>query len=185
MSGAGEPTELGTSFVPNSPEATAQQIAGQAANQAAQAALGQGQPMGAGQGQPMPGQGQGQPMPGMGEGQGSPMPGQDSPMGNTSASGTENAGSPKGGNTQNNQTPPERPLDLKTPMASDSRGDKVNQDSNAETQKFTKEPWFTKLPPGVRKAIEAKARREAPRGYEERLRRYFESSDEKRNDLPK
>jgi hypothetical protein len=42
---------------------------------------------------------------------------------------------------------------------------------------FRDEPWFTKLPPSLRKAIEARARRRAPRGYEERLRRYFESVD--------
>jgi len=38
---------------------------------------------------------------------------------------------------------------------------------------FSGEPWFARLPPEVRKAIEAKSRRPAPRGYEERLQRYF------------
>lgn len=37
------------------------------------------------------------------------------------------------------------------------------------------EPWFAKLPPDVQKAIQARSRRSAPRGYEERMKRYFEA----------
>jgi hypothetical protein len=37
------------------------------------------------------------------------------------------------------------------------------------------EPWFAKLPPTVQKSIQAQSRRSPPRGYEERLKRYFES----------
>jgi hypothetical protein len=44
-------------------------------------------------------------------------------------------------------------------------------------RKVEKEAWFAKLPPDLRKAIQARSRRPAPRGYEERLRRYFESLD--------
>jgi hypothetical protein len=40
-----------------------------------------------------------------------------------------------------------------------------------------KEPWFSKLPPELRKAIRATNRREPPRGYEEKLRRYYENID--------
>ncbi len=39
------------------------------------------------------------------------------------------------------------------------------------------EPWFVKLPPDLQRAIRAKSRTRAPRGYEERLRRYYESVD--------
>ena len=42
---------------------------------------------------------------------------------------------------------------------------------------LSREPWFAKLPPEVRRAVRAQARQPAPRGYEERLRRYFESLD--------
>lgn len=38
-----------------------------------------------------------------------------------------------------------------------------------------KEPWFAKLPPDQQESIRTKARRPAPRGYEEKLRRYFDS----------
>jgi hypothetical protein len=43
--------------------------------------------------------------------------------------------------------------------------------------KLENETWFAKLPPSVRAAIQAKSRGKAPRGYEERLRRYFESKN--------
>ena len=39
-------------------------------------------------------------------------------------------------------------------------------------------PWFARLPPGLREAIRSRGRLPSPRGYEERLRRYFESADQ-------
>jgi len=42
---------------------------------------------------------------------------------------------------------------------------------------FEKEGWFAKLPPEMRQAIRAKSRRRAPRGYEEKLDRYFQNID--------
>jgi hypothetical protein len=59
----------------------------------------------------------------------------------------------------------------------DSRGDLANQDASAAALKLKNEAWFAKLPPSLQAAIQAKARGKAPRGYEERLRRYFESVD--------
>jgi len=49
--------------------------------------------------------------------------------------------------------------------------------SNPAARSFEKEPWFTKLPPGVQQSIRASVRRSPPPGYEERLRRYFENVD--------
>jgi hypothetical protein len=106
---------------------------------------------------------------GMGESK-TPMQGASSP--NATA-----GGAAKGGSPTNNQESPEAPLELNKAPQADSRGQAANQDSDATGQKFEKEPWFAKLPPNLRKAIEAKSRRDAPRGYEERLRRYFESVD--------
>ena len=40
-----------------------------------------------------------------------------------------------------------------------------------------RERLATAIPPSLRTAIQSKARGKAPRGYEERLRRYFESID--------
>jgi len=164
--GEGMPTELGTGFVPASPEVTAQQIAGAQANSAAAqaiaAAAAAGQP-----GQPMPGEGQGQP----GQGQAK------TPMQGASSSTASKGGAAKSGDTSNNQKPPPGDLTLDPAAEGDSRGEKVDQDAAAADLKFAREPWFAKLPPGLKQAIQAKARGKAPRGYEERLRRYFESVD--------
>jgi len=59
----------------------------------------------------------------------------------------------------------------------DSRAANGTTDAQLKEMKFKKEPWFAKVPPELRKAIQANARHRAPRGYEERLRRYFESID--------
>ena len=58
-----------------------------------------------------------------------------------------------------------------------SRAAGSKEDSDSAAKKFNRDPWFSKLPPELRSAIEAKSRRQAPRGYEERLRRYFENID--------
>jgi hypothetical protein len=161
--GQGQPGEgqLGTGFVPASPEVTAQQIAGAQANAAASQALAAA----AAAGQPIPGQ----PAPGQGQSQ-TPMEGQAS---QTASKG----GAAKSGDTSNNQKPPPGELSLDPAAQGDSRGEKVDQDAAAADLKFAGEPWFAKLPPGLKQAIQAKARGKAPRGYEERLRRYFESVD--------
>ena len=144
---------------------TAQQIAGPQANAAAQQAL-------AAQGQAQPGQGQ-QPgqgtKPGQGQGQ-QPMPGQ----ANSTAS---TGGAAQQGKSADNQKASPGELQNAPTAQADSRGQGGEGDSDAAAQKYEKEPWFAKLPPGLRSAIQSKARGKAPRGYEERLRRYFESVD--------
>jgi len=76
-----------------------------------------------------------------------------------------------------NQKPEEGSLDLQNPSQADSRGEKSEQDTDAKKLKFKDEAWFAKLPASLQQAIQSKARGKAPRGYEERLRRYFESVD--------
>jgi hypothetical protein len=159
--------ELGTGLVPSSPKVTAQQIAGAAANAAAQqamAAQGKGQP---GQGQQL---GQGT-QPGQGQGQGQQqMPGQASSTASTGGAATQ-------GKSTDNQKAQPGELQNAPAAQADSRGKAGEGDSDAARQKFEAEPWFAKLPPSLRSAIQSKARGKAPRGYEERLRRYFESVD--------
>ena len=48
-------------------------------------------------------------------------------------------------------------------------------DAAAKARGFESAPWFAKLPKELRDAIRAKSRREPPKGYEETLRRYYES----------
>ena len=50
-------------------------------------------------------------------------------------------------------------------------------DANQAAKSFEKESWFAKLPPEMRQAIRAKSQRRAPRGYEEKLDRYFRNID--------
>jgi hypothetical protein len=60
----------------------------------------------------------------------------------------------------------------------DSRAGERSGDAEAAEKSFEREPWFAKLPPEMRKAIRAKSQRRAPRGYEEKLDRYFQNIDE-------
>jgi hypothetical protein len=154
----GQGQGLGTGLVPNAPQVTAQQIAGQQANAAAAAAM-------AAAAQAAQSQGQGQPMPGQSQ---QPMPG--------AAQTATKGGAVKGAPTQN---PDQQKGELQTEAAAeaDSRGNLANQDAAGGGLKLKDEPWFAKLPPSLQAAIQAKARGKAPRGYEERLRRYFESVD--------
>jgi hypothetical protein len=167
------PAPLGTGFVPQSPEVTAQQIAGAQALAQAQQALGQipgqaqpGSPMGEGQPQASA---QGQPM-GEASQDGPPMDSEGSPL--ASKSGSRQKGSP-----MENQDQPPGDLQVDKSSEGEGKGELDKQDSDAAKRKYEEEPWFAKLPPSLRTAIQSKARNKAPRGYEERLKRYFESID--------
>ncbi len=48
---------------------------------------------------------------------------------------------------------------------------------DTESRSFENEAWFTRLPADLQARIRAATRRPAPRGYETRLRRYFETRD--------
>jgi hypothetical protein len=78
-----------------------------------------------------------------------------------------------GSETQNQETP-EGPLSLQTAAQADSRAADSAQDSATAARRFAEDPWFAKLPPSLRNAMQSKVRRAPPRGYEELLRRYFE-----------
>jgi hypothetical protein len=98
------------------------------------------------------------------------MPGQASSTASTGGAATQ-------GKSSDNQKAPPGELQSAPAAQADSRGQAGEGDSDAARQKFEAEPWFAKLPPSLRSAIQSKARGKAPRGYEERLRRYFESVD--------
>lgn len=88
-------------------------------------------------------------------------------------------GSTKGGNEAQNQRSPDGALQLvPQQMGTDSKTPNAGpRDAEPGKHQFKEEPWFAKLPPDVRKAIRAKGQNRAPRGYEERLQRYFENID--------
>ena len=78
-----------------------------------------------------------------------------------------------------NQPPTEQPLTQMEPELPDGipGADSSKDVGEMAEQSFVEEPWFAKLPPELRKAIRNNSRRRAPRGYEERLKRYFQSVD--------
>jgi hypothetical protein len=88
-------------------------------------------------------------------------------------------GSARKGQFARNPPPAERPLHVPDPAPDrDSRGAVTpNADADAARQRETEEPWLARLPPEVRAAIRANAQRRPPRGYEERLQRYFKNLD--------
>jgi len=51
-------------------------------------------------------------------------------------------------------------------------------DANGLPRRNRQPAWFAKLPPELRNAIRSNAQQRAPRAYEERLRRYFESLED-------
>jgi len=88
-------------------------------------------------------------------------------------------GTSRKGEVVQNQAPNAKPVQSATPdPKADSRGSvAVGQDADAARQRQTEEPWFAQLPPEVRAAIRANAQRRPPRGYEERLQKYFKNLD--------
>ncbi|MGE0760071.1 MAG: hypothetical protein AB7F89_06115 [Pirellulaceae bacterium] len=48
-------------------------------------------------------------------------------------------------------------------------------DNVPSARRYERDPWFLQLPPALQEAVRGGARRPPPRGYEERLRRYFEA----------
>jgi hypothetical protein len=176
-------------LVPNSPEVTAAQIAGPQATAQAAAALAQAAQQAA-SGQPHPGQPHpgkpGQPHPGQGKpgaphaGEpGEPHAGEPGEPHDGAASPSGTPGSSRGGNETQNQRNPDGSLQLVPPvLGTDSRTPNAGpRDAEPGKHQFKEEPWFAKLPPDVRKAMRAKGQHRAPRGYEERLQRYFENID--------
>ncbi len=156
--GEADSTELGTGLVPSTPQITAKQIAGPEANAAAAklAAV-------------MKGEGKGEGAPGEGE---SENPGEGSP----SASAKKGGGT-KGGKAVANQKGTDGELGKGDVEKSDNRAKGGGADAVAGGKSVEGEAWFAKLPPSVQAAIQAKSRGKAPKGYEERLRRYFDGVD--------
>ena len=64
-----------------------------------------------------------------------------------------------------------------TSQPTDSRAGNSPADVSSRVRSVEREPWFANLPPEVQQAIRAATRSRPPRGYEERLKRYFESID--------
>jgi hypothetical protein len=98
-----------------------------------------------------------------------PMPGTPDPM-------IGEGGVSQPGPWVENQPGLERPL---TEIPGTRRQTRESPDSDHDPDldelQLLEEPWFAKLPPDVRAAIRNNARQRAPRGYRERLKKYFEN----------
>ena len=64
----------------------------------------------------------------------------------------------------------------RVPQGDSRTGEAPNRDP-AAARKTPEEPWIMDLPPELRSAIRANSQRRPPRGYEERLERYFKNID--------
>jgi hypothetical protein len=171
-SGQANPAAMGTGFVPQSPGVTAQQIAGpDALSQAAQAlAQALGQPTSPGSSAEGAAKTPAASAQAASQG-GQPAP---SPTAGAPSSTATVGGAAKAGGPTENQESPEGKLALETAAKADSRAGDSQDDSAAAARRFAEDPWFAKLPPNLRNAMQSKVRRSPPRGYEELLRRYFE-----------
>lgn len=165
---ASEPGMGDTGFVPQSPELTAQLLAGPEAAAAMQAA--QQAPPGA------------KLQPGQNPNNTPTLSGKPpTPQGTPVAEGTPGSefSAPKSGSETKNtavkdgaiEKPPE-----KTDFG-DSKSGKREGDTDATARQLEEQPWFAKLPPELRRSIRAGAQQKSPRAYEERLKRYFQSVD--------
>ena len=163
----GKPNDLGTGFVPKSPQMTADMMAGAKAQRAAQKALGQ----------QMPKLSQRSDGPKSDSGKAT-----DSEQGETQPG--EHAESSKltknDGSATTNEGVKDGPIERQPEgtSATSKSSNKARENEEKIQGKQTKEAaWFAKLPPELRKSIRAGAGQKPPRAYEERLKNYLQSVD--------
>jgi hypothetical protein len=82
-----------------------------------------------------------------------------------------------------NQTPPASDASSSTGTAPSREGNRRTSDQGRGaaggavlgSEIIQDQPWFAELPPEVREAIRSRVRQQPPKGYEQRLRRYFQA----------
>ncbi len=161
---------MGTRFLPQSPEFTARMLAGAAAAARMDALLpardGSGEDSTAGDDATEPGQ---------------TAAGSDADPNASAAASASEPGSPQSGDPAGDaRSADDQPQDG-VPGPDGGRRDRATSATGAaadvpDARSASREaPWFARLPPELRQAIRANAQRRAPRGYEQRLKDYFES----------
>jgi hypothetical protein len=160
------PANLGTGFVPNSPQLTAEMMAGSKAQLAAQKALGQQ-------------------LPHAQQSKDTKLPtAQDADLDQGKAIASEQATSSQLTKKEGSETTNQKVKDggiEKRPEGTDAMAKSSNKDrereENVSARQLKEEAWFAKLPAELRKSIRAGAGQKPPRAYEERLKNYFQSVD--------
>lgn len=149
------PAPLGTGFVPESSEATAERIAGSEAEAAAEKLLGPAAARGS-KGEAM-----------------AETSGRETQPGAPESKKPDRSQAARQGEAKSDG--PLEPMD-RVDKNADVAGTRAG-DADQAAKSFEQESWFAKLPPEMRQAIRAKSQRRAPRGYEEKLDRYFRNID--------
>ncbi len=163
----GQPNALGTGFIPQSPQLTAEMMAGPKAQQAAQKALEQRLPPGQ-----RPSQDQQLPLDQPSDSQdGQPI---------TSENANSSKLTKKEGSAAINQQV-KGGAAVKQAEGTEAAGTVAanarEKEEALSNRRLKEESWFAKLPPELRKSIRAGAGQKPPRAYEERLKKYFQSVD--------
>jgi hypothetical protein len=147
---------LGTGLIPDSPETTAQQIAGPQASEAVARAQARRSSSNTAGGESSNRQSA-------------------SSSEERAAAGTQRPSAAQAGEAQAGQPGAAR---ASLPgKANPQQATAAEATAAAAEKRLERSPWFAKLPPQLREALRSRPRREAPRGYRERLRRYFQSID--------
>jgi ElaB/YqjD/DUF883 family membrane-anchored ribosome-binding protein len=96
-----------------------------------------------------------------------------------SSSAPQGGGAAQQGRFEENRPTQPGPLRQADPPPEGTARTPDSPDQQAETRRrgYVEEPWVMRLPPEVRAAIRASVQRRAPRGYEERMERYFKNID--------
>jgi hypothetical protein len=160
---------MGTRFVPHSPEFTARMLAGRAAAARMDALL---PPRDGTGGESSPADDSADP--------GQTADGVESQPNPTTSAAAQSASPTSGDTAADPRTSDDQPQDgISGPDA--GRRDRAasaamdGTDAPDAPPASREAPWFARLPPELRQAIRANSQRRAPRGYEERLKRYFQS----------
>ncbi|MCA9116461.1 MAG: hypothetical protein KDA79_15355, partial [Planctomycetaceae bacterium] len=177
--------EMGTGLVPQSPEVTAQAMAGPQAAEEVQAALADlseipGEALAAATGELPEGEAAGQQQAQQAGSQpATGKPAQSTPS-QASGSSESTASSSGEGTEAENDSLKKDPLKF-DPADGEQKAAKPGAggaESQTVARRFRNEAWFARLPAELRSSIRAGAGRRPPRAYEERLRRYFESVED-------
>ncbi|MBS0263388.1 MAG: hypothetical protein JSS02_15710 [Planctomycetes bacterium] len=174
--------ELGTGFIPNSPEATAEMMAGREASAKAAAELGSeylAQADNATATSPEADSNQ--------DADSAQSASRDPQSADNSQRPSPSSSSSTTNKAAQNEQGPDNTAVKSGPQQIDPQQARKNEDQSKPTPRtgdvdfasraVGRESWFARLPPDLRKAIRAKAQRPPPRSYEDKLQKYFESID--------